>query len=57
MELILDLVPLWKQIMFILLLVVGFIFFLLLIYHYLLNIESMAHSLWPAPGLDDTRLS
>jgi uncharacterized protein YpmS len=45
MELILDLVPLWKQIMFILLLVVGFIFFLLLIYHYLLNIESMAHSL------------
>jgi hypothetical protein len=45
MELILDLVPLWKQIIFILLLVVGSIFILLLIYHYLLNIESMALSL------------
>ena len=43
---ILDLViPFWKQIIFILLLVVGFIFALLLIYHYLLNIESMVHSL------------
>jgi uncharacterized protein YoxC len=35
----------WKQIIFISFLVVGFIFILLVIYHYLLNIESMAHSL------------
>ena len=46
MELILDLLlPLWKQIIFISFLVVGFIFILLVIYHYLLNIESMAQSL------------
>jgi peptidoglycan hydrolase CwlO-like protein len=46
MELIFDLVLVsWKQIIFISFLVVGFIFILLVIYHYLLNIESMAHSL------------
>jgi hypothetical protein len=46
MELILDLLlPIWKQIIFILFLVVGFIFIPLVIYHYLINIESMANSL------------
>jgi len=46
MELILDLLlPLWKQIIFISFVVVGFFFTLLLIYHYLRNIESMAYSL------------
>jgi predicted Holliday junction resolvase-like endonuclease len=46
MELIFDLMLVsWKQIIFISFLVVGFIFILLVIYHYLLNIESMAHSL------------
>ena len=46
MELILDvLIPFWKQIIFISFVVVGFFFILLLIYHYLRNIESMAYSL------------
>jgi septation ring formation regulator EzrA len=46
MELILDLVLVyWKYVIFIFLFVVGVIFLMLLIYNYLLNIESMAHSL------------